>query len=316
MKKNVFSKRIMAVTAMLLMMSAQSFADDFNCVWVKAKTYPAKSGKVYVSYNLNDYEETMLADSSDFKRSSNMAASDAFIMTEPASGWLFAGVARDMNMNGVYDAEDRQIHVFWSHYFTCFYDHTNFQGQSSTEAQELADEALTEMKKPTDQVIAVFTKGAVASRAEDEEAFGYVFSSKLYNEPGDQVTFYAYGDYDSRKSPTTYYKFHSWLDANGNLVSTERELTVTVTGMQQYFAHFVKTTKSDWNETEKVLFPDRYKWDYNNDDWNPSEWSNGIEEVKATMGTTNKTLYDLQGRRVEKAGKGLFILGGKKVVVK
>jgi hypothetical protein len=316
MKKNDFSKRIMAAAAMLLMMSAQSFADDFNCVWVKAKTYPANSGKVYVTYNLNDYEETMLADSSEFKRSSNMTTSDAFIMTEPASGWLFAGVVRDMNMNGVYDADtDRQIHVFWSHYFTCFYDHTNFHGQSSTEAQELADEALAEMKKPTDQVIAVFTKGAVASRAEDEEAFGYVFSSKLDNKPGDQVTFYAYGDYDSRKSPNVYYKFDSWLDAVGNKVSTDREFTITVKGMEQYYAHFVKTTKSEWDQTEKVLFPERYKWDYNNDDWNPSEW-NGIEEIKAALGTRGNKVYDLQGRRIQKAAKGMYIVGGKKVIVK
>jgi len=307
-------KRIFAVAAMLCAVSMQSFADSSNCIWLKALTYPAGAGGVYVDYDLTNVEPVYEA-TSEFKRVKNFGTSSAFILAKAAEGWMFAGVARDMDMDGLYDAEkDRQIHVWYNDYFTAFYDHTDFNGQSTTEADAKATEALNKMTKPTDQVIAVFTKGAVAYRNIDEEAFGYVFSSKLYNEPGDQVTFYAYGDVDSRKSTNTYYKFDCWLDEGGNTVSTNRELTITVKGMERYYAHFVKTTKSDYEENEKAIFPERFKWDYNNSDWNPSEFV-GIEEVKADN-TADDAIYDLQGRRVAQPEKGLFIRGNKKFIAR
>ena len=312
MKKFFSTKRILAAVTMLCAVSVQSYADDFNNVWVKALTYPSGAGTVFVDWYL---DEVNLQSTSEFKRAINFGASNAFIVAEANDGWMFAGVARDMDMNGQYSADkDKQIHVFYNNFFTAYYDHTNFHGQSSSEAQELAEEALKSMKKPTDQVIAVFSKGAVASRAEDEEAFGYVYCSNLANEPGDQVTFYAYADYDSRNSPNVYYKFDSWLDASGQEVSRNREFTITVTGMEHYYAHFVKTTKKDWEENEKAIFPDRYKFDYNNQDWNPSEWV-GISELKADL-AAGKAIYDLQGRRVEKTAKGVFIQNGKKMIVK
>jgi hypothetical protein len=40
----------------------------------------------------------------------------------------------------------------------------------------------------------------------------------------------------------------------------------------------------------------------------------GIEEV--TPGNGQQTIYDLAGRRVEKAGKGIYIINNKKVLVK
>lgn len=291
----------------MLMVSLQSFADSFNNVWVKADVYPAGAGLVYVTYYLDEVD---LAATSEFKRSINFGASNAFIVAEPNSGWLFAGVARDMNRNGQYEADkDKQIHVWWSNFFTAFYDHTEYIGQSSTEAMELAEEALEEMTQPTDQVLAVFTKGAVARRAEGEEAYGYVYSSKLYNEPGDQVTFYAYGDCDSRGSYNVYYKFDCWRDASGNEVSRDREFTVTVSGMEVYYAHFEKTTKAEYQATEKI--PDQFKFDYNNPDWDPS----GIKSVGAVR-PVNGAVYDLQGRRVAQPEKGLFIRDGKKIVIK
>ena len=44
---------------------------------------------------------------------------------------------------------------------------------------------------------------------------------------------------------------------------------------------------------------------------NPS----AIEEVKGENGNV-KTIYDLQGRKVEKPNKGLYIIDGKKVFIK
>ena len=41
----------------------------------------------------------------------------------------------------------------------------------------------------------------------------------------------------------------------------------------------------------------------------------GIEEVKGENGKV-KTIYDLQGRKVNTSSKGLYIINGKKVLVK
>ena len=41
----------------------------------------------------------------------------------------------------------------------------------------------------------------------------------------------------------------------------------------------------------------------------------GIEKVKAENGNV-KTIYDLQGRKVDTPSKGLYIINGKKVLVK
>ena len=42
----------------------------------------------------------------------------------------------------------------------------------------------------------------------------------------------------------------------------------------------------------------------------------GIEELKAGNGTKASVLFDLNGRRVQKAQKGLYIQNGRKVLVK
>ena len=124
------------------------------------------------------------------------------------------------------------------------------------------------------------------------------------------MTFYAYGDVDSRNSPNKYYKFESWRDKEGNVVSTNREFTVTVQGMKTDYAHFVQTTKAEYQTTEKL--PDRFKWDYNNPEWDPT----GIKSINANGAAANKAIYDLQGRRVAQPGKGLFIQNGKIIIIK
>lgn len=307
-------KKIVIMTASLLFaVSSESFAQAFNNVWVKADVYPAGSGKVFI----DDYQEpeTFKYDSSsEFKRTSNSTPSAAFIWTKPAEGYLFAGIARDTNHDGQYNNDfdvDRLIHVWANHFFTCFYDHTNYEvSGSSSQSMDLALEALEQMTTPTDQVFAVFTQGAVARRAEGQESRGYVYANKLFNMPGEQVTFYAYGDseYISGEG-NIYYKFDHWTDAAGNTVSTDREFTVTVTGMEIYYAYFVETTKEDNKENEQR--PDRFKFDYNNPDWNPA----GIQEV-ANGKVSDGQCYDLQGRRVAQPTKGIFIQNGKKAVFK
>ena len=306
--KTIFSVKRFFVAAALFGVSSLSFADSFNNVWVKADVTPANSGKVFIDWNI---DEVSFAATSEFKRSINMGASNAFILAQPAEGWLFAGVARDMDRDNQFDATiDRQIHVFHNFFFTAFYDHTDYTDpSSSTNAQRLAEQALAQMEYPTDQVFAVFTQGVAAYRAEGQEAAGYVYCSKLNNEPGDQVTFYAYGDCDSRNSPNVYYKFDYWSDANGNEVSRSREYEVTAGSMQVLYAHFAVTTKADYQENEKV--PEKFKFDYNNPPFNPL----GIEEVNVGN-RADKAVYNLQGRRVVNLQKGMFIQNGKKFVVR
>lgn len=40
----------------------------------------------------------------------------------------------------------------------------------------------------------------------------------------------------------------------------------------------------------------------------------GIDELKGENGTENSAVYDLSGRRVQKAQKGIFILNGKVII--
>ena len=40
----------------------------------------------------------------------------------------------------------------------------------------------------------------------------------------------------------------------------------------------------------------------------------GVESIE--VNADNQVIYDLSGRRVAKAGKGLYIINGKKVLVK
>ena len=45
---------------------------------------------------------------------------------------------------------------------------------------------------------------------------------------------------------------------------------------------------------------------------------NGINEVtsEAIVTDANAVYYDLQGRRVERPGRGIYIVNGKKVIIK
>lgn len=312
MKKIITAKRFVFAAFLLLAAAMETSAQTaYNNVWVRATVYPAGAGQVYVDWGLD--EVIYQSEYSEFKRSASLAASTGFILAKPADGYLFAGVARDMNHNGQFDNNtetDKQVHVWSNHYFDCFYDHTDyFVSGSSTESMELAEEALAAMTTPTDQLFAVFTKGTAATRATGEENHGYVFISKLDNQVGDQVTVWAYGDYESTDEGNKYYKFDHWANAAGETLSTSREYTFTVQGTETIYAHYAQTTKKDYQDNEKV--PDRFKFDYNNQDWDPA----GINTV-STPDKADGTVYDLQGRRVAQPAKGLFIQNGKKVMVK
>jgi len=311
MKKNATFKKMIAAALLMVAGTQVSFAQGaYNNIWVKAFAVPAEGGTVYVDFFL-DENEKQFGVTSEFKRSAFIAVDQAFILTKETDGFLLAGVARDVDKNGKYDAEtDKQIHVWSNAYFDAVYDPTNYEvSGSSTASMALAEDALATMTQPTDQVLAVFTKGTVARRAIGQEAWGKVYSTKLENTVGDEVTFSAYGDSES-KDKVRYFKFSHWTNAAGDTVSTEREMTVTATSMTVYYANFVETTQDEFKQTETD--PNKIDWNQGNTD-DPWGWL-GVKSIKAE-GQSN-AVYNLQGRKVSKLGKGLYISNGKKVLMR
>jgi len=285
--KNITTLRMLFAAMLLVAGSLHGFA--YNNVWVKAEAYPTGAGKVYLSnwnpvqeedQNFN-YEPTM-----EFKRSIDIGASTAFIMAQPAEGYVFAGIARD-NGNGVYDnGIDEQVRRREEDgFFTAVYDPTEYNLGSSSASMAAAQEALEQMEKPTDYIFAVFTKGDVGRVTPEQSTFftniylGTVVSSKLDNQPGEEVTFTAMAD--------AHFHFVSWTDVEGNVVSTENPLTVTAQGGKVYLATF---EQGDPDGIDDVLVG---------------------SDPSAAAGYT-----DLQGRAVAQPRKGLYVRQGKKVLVR
>ena len=300
---------------MMMAGTMQSFA-QFNNIWVKAVAVPTDGGTVFVDWAIpNDESGILYATTSEYKTSKNLAASDGFIWGKAAAGWQLAGFAHDNNKNGQFDNDvtvDKQIWRRSNGLFTAIYDPTEYVGQSSTEAMGKAQEALEQMTTPTDLVFAIFTKGTVAIHQEDQEYRGKVWISKLDNAAGDQLTLEAYGDswYNPTTSQNQYFKFDKWTKkGDSSFSSTDRVLNVTAENGATYYANFVKTDKDDFDANERNLDP--HKEDYQTQGDIPSL---GIQSVKTNA--TSTPVFDLQGRRVAKATKGVFIQNGKKVVVK
>jgi len=168
----------------------------------------------------------------------------------------------------------------------------------------MAQEKLDTMTTATDHLYAVFTKGAVSRVPDDELWHGNAYADKLYSEPGDQVTLSAWGDSWSQEAGgVKYYKFSHWTDAAGNTLSTERHYTVTVQGMDIYYAHFTETTEDDYKTSGEKDDPHKSESYYDS--------SSGISEVTVAPAYDGR-LYDLHGRRVAVPGRGLYIRNGRK----
>ena len=313
-------KKLIIAAAMVLMGTTTALANEANIIWVKAEAYPTGAGTVYTDFGQVEEEQKEYDATSEFKRSHNADISSAYVWTQPAEGYLLSGFARD-NGNQIYDnGTDLQVKVRADGFFTAVYDPTVYNGSSTTEAIENANEALEELENPTDYIFAVFSQGAVARVAEDQIGCGNAYADKLYTEPGDKVTFTAYGDaFSPQGGGVKYHRFDHWTDAAGNTVGTERELTITVSGPEIYYAHFAETDKDDYkaNENDPHLSENYYNGGIGG--------ATAIRQVALPTRQDN-CLYDLQGRRVmkmESTGndssfpqKGIFIRNGKKIVVR
>jgi len=301
MRKKTTIKRLFAAALFLLAGVSSTFANEDEIIWAKAEVYPTGAGTVYLDWS-NEENKTFAA-TSEFKRYTNGAISSGFIWAQPTDGWLLSGFARD-NGNGTYDnGIDLQVKVRNDGQFTAIPYPEVYKGSSTSEADELAQEALDQKTEPSDHLFAVFTKGVVSRVAEDQIGCGNAYADKLYSEPGDQVTLVAYGDSFSPEEGggVKRFKFDHWTDADGNTVSADREYTVTVTGTAIYYAHFVECTEEEYKATE-------------NDPHKSESYYSDISTVKDDH-LDNGTFYDLHGRRVAQPSKGIFIRNGKKVIL-
>ena len=218
---------------------------------------------------------------SEFKRSDQFA-STAFLDFQVTEGYQFAGMVRD-NGDGVYGEGDEQVRRREEDgNFTAVYDPTEYYDGNSTTSLAAAQEALEQLEKPTDYIFAVFTKGDIGRVTPECSSFygsdmGKVIGSKLDNAPGEEVTFTAV--------PDAHYHFVKWTNDKGEDVSTVNPLTVTVEGGRLFLANFAKGDPE------------------------------GISDIDYSVRNDNR-FFDLQGRQVAVPRKGVFVRGGKKVVVK
>ena len=313
MKKIFTSKRLFTAALFLLMAASQTFATEFEIIWVRATAYPTGAGTVYTNWSDKDNtgEQPIVkefAPISDFKHAANMAIGTAYIWAQlEDNSYQLAGYARDTNGNGSFDNDtntDKQVKVRPDGYFDGVPYPEKYDAGSSSGSQELAEEALNEKTEPSDLVFAVFTKGAVAKMKAGQEDFGHIWNSHLSSVAGDKVQFLAYSDTKNG----VYYKFDHWENAAGENIGNDRLLTVTVTGMDVYYAVVSETTKEDYQANEK----DPYVEDKQSGQF---PWDTGITEMKAKE-LNNSAYYDLQGRRVAEPTKGIFIQNGKKLIIK
>jgi hypothetical protein len=106
---------------------------------------------------------------------------------------------------------------------------------------------------------------------------------------GGYIQGYSYGHiytlgeaFDFKAVANEGYSFVNWTDADNNIVCTEERFTGVITAKElTYTANFVSTT--------------------------------GIREIDSEK---EVVIYDLTGRKVEKATKGIYIVNGKKVFKK
>ena len=276
----------------------------YQNVWVRAEAYPTGSGTVYVDWSPIEDGIYEYDDVSEFKRAANNAVSDAFIATQVAPGYQLAGFVRDDGNQRYDNGVDVQIRVRNDGYFTAVYDHTEYgEAGSTSAAQAEAEMALADMTAPTDYIFAVFTQGDVARPAEGQEMCGWVYCSKLDNEPGDEITLDAYGDSDNSTGELKYYKFDHWTDETGNIISYDRVITVTALGASVYYANFIETDRDNYNTTEKNKNPHN---------------ETAIRGISASSVDGSNQYFDLNGRTFPfgTTHRGVYIHDGNKYIKK
>ena len=129
-----------------------------------------------------------------------------------------------------------------------------------------------------------------------------------------EITCWAEAFYMTSDSGAEYYLTPSFNDKDGNelpynSIRLVAETPITAAGTYTLYIEDYNIATTDWMNQEVLkAFTFTFTFDGN-------KITTGIDEVKGENGEAT-TIYDLQGRKVETPTKGIYIINGKKTLVK
>ncbi len=170
-------------------------------------------------------------------------SSNAYGWAKPAEGWLFGGW-----LAGVWD-ENAEAFDFENGYITALDAYAAFlsldNGVTDDPTGENSDSLavvglLASQLYPTSGIQAVFTH-VVAEVADGHSRLGTAAVSPLYNQIGDKVTVTAEPSEDHANCQFAYWEL------NGQQVSTEASIEITVSDTARYIAHFTSDDATEYD---------------------------------------------------------------------
>lgn len=236
-----FAKRLLTLVVFMVTVAttASAFSDTWYACYVQVDAYPSGAGTVYADEN-DPTNNVFVATDDEYQSSIEAQFASKFktmyVSVKPAEGWTLIGFTE-----GFEDQKTGDIIYKDSIVATGNPAFLNLNSDVTTETidpttgQVTPDDSLTVINSmpldPNNYFRAIFSHvyGVVV---ENQDQLGEVVSSKLVNDLGDQVTLTA-----RTLDPEAVFDY--WTkDESEEPVSTNPELTVTVTGIAKYVAHF------------------------------------------------------------------------------
>ena len=201
------------------------FYDEFH-------VYPSGAGKIYVSDNYAEDEESITGWTTDYETQFceyGINGHDFYIYTQPADGWIPYGVAigtRADELSEWSPTTDENGNVVINNQQSPF----RYSPTSNIEEQDSMSAVAKAPLFPDGCAYLVFTH--VAARvAKGQSSFGKSSASKTVNDIGDDIELTA-TPADERCH------FTYWERKSDGKQFTENPLPVSVTGAEEYYAHF------------------------------------------------------------------------------
>ena len=237
---SVVGKRLMLAVTMVLASVANVLAggEDWYAYNVQIDAYPTGAGLVYVDEN--DMSAVVPAENAEFKQSINVQYTskesllNAFVKEN--EGWHFLGFAKDtvdeQNERHYVDSVAYNLDELFG------YVQLSIEGDGSSHWDEKQQTMVSDDSAavaaimpldPNNYFRALFTH-AYAKVAPGYEYLAKIESSKLVNNIGDKVTFTAV-------PLSAFTTFVNWTK-DGEPVSNDPTIEVTVSGIEEYVAHF------------------------------------------------------------------------------
>lgn len=225
-----------ATLACASVLNAVAGGEDWYAYNVQVEAYPTGAGVVYATEETVEDESTI-----EYAASQNLEITTQAVTingyAQAAEGWQFIGFAKDYldeNEEWVHDDVVTVAPDDWASFCLLTLDNGVGSKHFDEEAQaEVSDDSLTVAGlmplDPNNYFRALFTHVA-ADVNPDQRAMGIVTIDKLVNDIGDQVTLTAI-------PASEFNSFKNWT-LDGEVVSAEAELKVTVSGVANYVANF------------------------------------------------------------------------------